>query len=108
MDKPAEAYVGPLTYDILWDQASLDNHSVAAKLEMVGATEPYQTNIHISPDMDENVQKITLAHELLHALWFNAGLAQILDPTQEQVVSLLAPRLLEFLQQNPHITGYLE
>ena len=107
MIKPKNVVIGPITYDVIYDQASMDSESVDNNVELVGLTEPYKATIHVSPGISEQVQPITLAHEVLHALWFSAGLNHIDNPTQENVVSMMAPGLVSFLRDNIVAVEYL-
>jgi hypothetical protein len=54
----------------------------------------------------------TLLHEVLHALWENAGLNYLVDSREpkskgERLITALAPRLLSFLRDNPDFVRYL-
>lgn len=107
MPKPETAQIGPIEYTILYDKGVLDSKSLELRVELLGLTEPYESVIHVAPDMSKDMQSLTLVHELLHAIWFDANLSQVKEPSQENTISLLAPRILNFLRNNKQIVRYV-
>ena len=58
--------------------------------------------IEVNKDTDKRQQADTLVHEVMHAMFFDAGL-QDGDEFEERVVSALAPRLTAFLADNKDV-----
>jgi len=79
-----------------------------------GHTEPMMATIYISPDTSPDNQRLTLWHELMHALcetvmgsphWSNLGE----NPTEreERVVRAFESPTLLVLRDNPQLVAYL-
>lgn len=68
--------------------------------------------ILLSPGCDPLVERETMLHEALHAIW-NQTLLDKLYPDEEPdspgeaIISTLAPRLLAVLRDNPQLVAYL-
>lgn len=71
--------------------------------ETVGATWNREARIQVHPGLAEDVQRTTFWHELFHAMYFDAGLDTLDQPTEEQVVNLLSQRLVALVYDNPQL-----
>lgn len=71
----------------------------------VGEARFREALILVHPDLAEDVLRTTFWHELLHAMYYDAGLDTIDQPTEEQVVDLLAQRLVALVDDNPGLLG---
>lgn len=61
---------------------------------------------------DKNVERETLLHECLHALWSQTLLDkqypdEAADSPGEEIIAVLAPRLLALLRSNPKLVRFL-
>jgi hypothetical protein len=50
-----------------------------------------------------DAKRVTLIHEILHGIFFNAGLRD----HDEQIIDIVATGLLDLLRQNPHLLAAL-
>ncbi len=64
-----------------------------------------QLLIRIDTQRPHTVAAETLLHECFHFAWHQSNIG--LDRHEEDVISALAPRILELLCRNPHLVGYL-
>jgi len=66
-------------------------------------------NIRIAENLAPSVEQVTTLHEVLHAVWADTPLNtdDTLAEYEEQVVTALAPLLLQVVQDNPEFMEYL-
>ncbi len=88
--------ISPYDYRIHYD----DNLSKAANV--LGVCQSDDNIIIIDPTSARMVQKETLLHEAMHAMWNQTALDGIYsDEQEEQVVFTLTPRIVALLRDNP-------
>jgi hypothetical protein len=64
--------------------------------------------IAIDDDLGDTVEKETVLHELMHAIWHFTHLdKKYTDEDEEAVAWTMAPRLLALLRDNPELVAYL-
>lgn len=65
--------------------------------------------ILVRPDLAPDYQAYIFIHESLHGMWEHAGLTAVgrPPPSEEEVVTAMAWRLLEFIRNNPEAIAYL-
>lgn len=82
---------------------------VAADYTEDGEFDVRDQTILIRPDLAPDYQAYIFIHESLHGMWEHAGLTAVgrPPPTEEEVVTAMAWRLLEFLRSNPEAISYL-
>lgn len=62
----------------------------------------------IHPDQPELSKGDTSVHELLHAIWWQAGGRTIVDSElEEKIISLLSGPLFDVIRRNPEYINYL-
>ena len=110
-DLPAAVDVGPYRYGIVCDD---DAHARAVRDQgddLWGLTEHREQRITLCPAQHEDHRRVTLVHELLHALCHATGAEQLLeeisDTAEENLIQLLAPGLTTLLRTNPDVVDYL-
>ncbi|MDR7461762.1 MAG: hypothetical protein QN204_04995 [Armatimonadota bacterium] len=96
-ERVTRVVVGHRAYRVDW--APVDDSSDGEFLARRGV-------VRVDPDGDEGHLAEVLMHELLHVLVHDSGLS-LPEPQEEQVVSALAPRLLDFLSRNPRCAAWL-
>lgn len=77
----------------------------------VGATGYYMNDDHVIYYDDKRPDSIVLdalVHELLHALWDQAGMNELVDSTDgksdgEKIIRAITPRLIALLRENPFL-----
>lgn len=115
--KPRALKVGCKHYDVLWSKKAWharvpSEGTVKDSLDM-GRTDHANGTIWISPFMGKEEQQSTLLHEVMHCLYWNMGVELSTlwsadeDEFEERMVSVMEPRLLAFLVDNPHVVRYL-
>lgn len=63
----------------------------------------------LHPDQPELSVGDTSLHEALHAIWWQIGARQLIDPElEEKIVSLLSGPLFDFIRRNPEYIAYLQ
>ena len=110
-DLPTTVDVGPYRFDIVSDD---DAHARAVRDQgddLYGLTQYREQVITICPAQHPDHQRVTLVHELLHALCHATGAEQLLeeisDTAEENLIQLLAPGLTSLLRTNPDVVTYL-
>lgn len=106
---PATVQVGPLIYTV---RVSGER---AADADSYGFTDHDKSEIVLDSKITPSHSRVTILHELLHAVIKDAvgalrgGKAALLPDrdTEEQLVTAVAPWLLETLRRNPDLVTYL-
>jgi hypothetical protein len=97
---------------VLWDadaQTTLQGHSpdVADMFDdgSVGLTDPHRLVILLDNTLAEDAFKVTLLHEVMHAIADAADLHD--EATEEDWATRGAPYLLDTLRRNPDLVSFL-
>ena len=111
MDLPEHVQVGPYRYTIVCDDTE---HARAVRdhgYDVYGATSHRQQRIVLTPDCAPDVQTVTLAHELMHAIMFASGADTVLagydDGLEERLIQQTSPVLVQVLRDNPTLAAWL-
>lgn len=122
--RPEYVKVGAKVYRVHWSKkawkARLLSTAEGTKKntddEPIGVTHHPTSQIWIAPSQDHQEARATFIHELLHCCFWDSGRSvnslyafdEDADPdTEEQVVSVLEPRLTALLCDNPHVLEWL-
>ena len=105
MKPPKAVRVGPHTYSV----------TLAPELSNAGASGLCGTDtqeVHIDAKLGPTVERETVLHELIHAIWAQTFLKRGYPDdsgggTGETIIDELAPRLLALLRDNPRLVTYL-
>lgn len=77
-------------------------------INVLGVTDGTMSVIALETEQGEDKFRVTLMHELLHAIISEAGLQDVLDGNQEErVVKRMAPILRQVLKDNPRVYTFL-
>lgn len=102
---PSEVTIHPHTIRIDTSEDARD-HCIADSSR--GLSYPDRNLIELDTTLDESNLRETTLHELLHMVFRNAGVHTTVDPElEEQIIAAITPRLLDMLQSNPDLVGYL-
>lgn len=78
------------------------------KMGLLGLTDGDLSKIVVNTEQGEDKFRVTLLHEVLHAIVSEAGLRDVLDANrEEQVVKRMAPILRQVLKDNPRVYTFL-
>ena len=113
--QPTSVVVGSITYRVTRDDVDWlrIEHKTQAKGNY-GFTENLGATIYLNPSAPEDVQRLTLWHEVLHALcestmggpdW--AVLGDDRDEREESIILAFESPTLLVLRQNPALVAYL-
>lgn len=110
MKPPKKIKVGPFVYNLTLDKKSFDNYGAKVKdLEAVGYTDTFQSNIHISPDINIGMQREVILHEVFHSIYHMMGLGGFLPEEKEElIVNALGVAMLQVIRDNPNLMLYLQ
>lgn len=98
MKLPAAIEVGPLTYTV----------SEKRDDELFGLTDKFALTIMIEQRQADSQKRVTLLHEVLHAVVFTVDLDLDYEPeVLEPIVTRMAAQLLDVLRVNPDVVAYL-
>ena len=114
-DMPASIRVGAVTYRVTIDPDDWVRveHKVQTKGDY-GHTLNLEATIYINPESTPDVQRVTLWHEVMHALctavmgspdWRNLGKKK--GDREEAVVSAFESPIVLVLRDNPDLIAYL-
>lgn len=95
---PKAVQIGPLVFSIFFDLDKIKDHNHKEQENVYGFCDYDNVSICISPEVDVQLQRQTLLHEIMHAAIRYVYL-MIDSPTEEQIVTLTAPMLMQALQQ---------
>lgn len=106
MTIPTHIDMGPHRYTV---DSSEETGLLLHDEEANGDSRPDRLLIRLDPTRPPTSVAETLLHELIHCAAAHSGLKAIEDfrDMEEQVVSALAPPLLEALRRNPDLVKYL-
>ena len=77
-------------------------------VSLLGSTHVDDQSIKIEVNVGPDIQRKTLLHESLHAMFaLTAAGADLDDAAEERIVKRLAPVLLQFLRDNRSVYSYL-
>lgn len=96
--KPKKVNVGPFRYTIAW---------VEDLPESSGFTNMDHRIIGVAGSCDEQTQRETLLHEILHAVIDMTGLRGEDKDKEEKLVASISPVLYDVLRSNPTVVAYL-
>lgn len=86
---PTAVKVGAVTYQVKYETRLADD-------AMMGNVRVLEGTIDIRPNMSASMEKITLLHEVIHAILFQAGEKE----HDEQVIDIVAHGILQVFQDN--------
>lgn len=105
MSKPRKLKVGAHLFSIKWRKKGLKQDH--------GETDTNKSEIWVNTSISKTQQQITLVHEMLHAMLENCSVLSESDPeeivevSEEQIVTYLAPILTQVMKDNIHILNYV-
>ena len=95
---PSELKIGPITWKITYGKTGKD---------AVGLTHSHKNEIIIFHKLNEEQKKVTLLHEILHAIAYTYGFYPDKKNLEESVVSIFTVPLLSVFIENPELKKYL-
>lgn len=122
---PREVRIGPIVYKIYYDDgAEWTQAQLRAAKQDAGEGDPHhilygytmnsQQWISINPDLPEPQRRLTLTHELFHAMHTVIGdpLDVMIDKEEgadieEYMAAVMAAPMLSMLRDNPELVAYL-
>ena len=75
-----------------------------------GRTYIRRLEIHFDPSRPHTSVAETLVHEMLHTVWWNAGLNEspvVPDEAEEHIVTAMSSGVLEALRRNPALVAFV-
>jgi len=105
--RPTQVWVGPFPYRVEYNDAAIDNICVREQKDVIGHTDHRAITITIRESMSEQQIRDTLLHEILHCIFGVSGLYERKEPTEEEIVSSIAPTLVWALRVNRELVEYL-
>lgn len=103
---PTSARLGPFEYRISDKRADWKRLKIDPDTHW-GYTHHDTSTILLNPKMPDTLRRVTLLHELLHAGAFSGGVHDGRKRTEEEWVSLAAPRLLDCMDRSPDVARFL-
>jgi hypothetical protein len=101
---PRRIRVGPVTYEVTSDALAVAEMGH----DKLGETQDDFARIVLHPKQSPAVRRVSLMHELLHAVNEHTGLDDSLgDKVEEDVTNRIAPALLDTFRRNPKLVAYL-
>jgi len=83
---------------------SIEEHSRSEMGDSMGDLNRETKVIRITKDLEQQVKKETLLHELLHVTLDDYSIE---DDLEEKIVRLLSPRIMELFKRNPKLLEVL-
>jgi hypothetical protein len=104
---PHTLQIGPFVYTVYADLEKIKDAEKESG-SLFGVTTVGDLEILLHPTSHDLVQRETLLHEVLHAVFHNVGLSEKLgDKAEEQMIRSLSPALFDLLLRNPQLVAYL-
>lgn len=85
-----------------------DEGHVHEHIDVSGLTDPSAGIIQVEDALSEDRFRTTLLHEVLHAIFSEAGLHDAADSdVEERIITRMAPILRQTLKDNPQLTAFV-
>lgn len=109
---PDQIIVGPITYDVVIDQAAIDRRSIDLEASLMGHHDGVTQELTLDPDLRPDQMAETLFHELLHAIChvYGVDLGGAIGADggpEERAIRTLSPALVDTLRRNPELVRAL-
>lgn len=101
---PSSVQVGPYRFAVTQDQVAYERKAVADHAATWGYIEYGRLRIILNPDQAEDHMRVTLLHEILHAV---EDVTDQRHHRTEEIIRQLAAPLLDVLRRNPDLVAYL-
>jgi hypothetical protein len=101
---PRNILIGHAYFTVKYDKHLSDNS------EAVGLTGPETQYILLDPKLGPDVERETVLHEAMHAIYFQSGLrlqSWHKDKVEEQLIWAMAKGVIELLRNNPEMVEYI-
>lgn len=105
-DLPTRLRIGPLAYDVTDEVEAFHRHGINPN-EHFGYTHHETATILIHPSTAPQMRRITLLHEVMHAVAFAAGAIDTRKRKEEAWVVMVSPMLVVTLRANPELVAFL-
>lgn len=80
----------------------------AGDASILGHFVPATATIVVDPDQTDASARVTVLHEVFHAIWWNSGMrGEFTSREEELVVTAISSGLLDVLRRNPELVAYL-
>ncbi len=100
--RPPAIIVAPHRFTVTYEDDLADNSQAC------GLCGEDKQQIHIDNDLGPTVERETVLHEVMHAIWHQTELdRKFKDSDEEMVAWTLAPRLLALLRDNEELVRWL-
>lgn len=95
--------VGPIVYDVsVVDELHLMDGDT--KIRYMGLESKTEAYIKVCSGMKPAIEAVTLLHEILHAVYDNAGATE----HSEETIDFIAHGIADIIRQNPLLLKYLQ
>lgn len=94
MELPETVKVGAITYQVKQESRTADHSAYGMILYS-------ESLISIQPGMSDDYKRVTLWHEMIHAMMHDAGLRE----HDETIVTALSHKIVQVLKENPGLAG---
>lgn len=105
---PKDIQIGPYHFTTVLDKAEWDkavkDHGDA---DLFGLMVDANQQILADPDQADDMLADTILHEVLHAIFMTAGSRERKKFSEEQMICLISPMLLDTLRRNPDLVTFL-
>ncbi len=95
--------IGPIKYDVEWVKDLTSHDEERREVDLNGHILMDKCLIKVNSDLPHQRARITLLHEVLHGILFNADWPE----HDERLISVLATGLVGVLRENPDLIAYL-
>lgn len=94
-DKPLypKVKIGAFDFEIVYQPVLLEEGQMARVLYA-------QARIELRPGMSPEIERATLLHEIMHAIWLHAGVPR---PHDEQLLDITSNGVLQVALDNPEL-----
>ena len=104
---PKGIRIGPFAYKVVSKRAELNQRRVDyAERDLVGQCDHRELTIAVDSALAPAVQRETLLHEVMHAIYALVG-AEGQKLTEEETILRIVPSLLDTLQRNPELAAFM-
>ena len=105
--RPEVVKIGPFLFTIYWDKDRMINAAWEfGSGPLSGHTDKQKLEIIINPEIDIQIQRETLWHEIKHGCYMWVASA-IDNPSEEQIIALTTPIELSVLRENKDVLEFL-
>lgn len=107
IERPSQVWIGAHLYSIDYDHDEMMRHCGERHKDLLGVSNHHNLYILIDDGVAEQLIRDVLWHEIMHCIWAESGTNELSNMSEEEIVSVLTPRIVSMMRVNPDVMSYM-